>query len=123
MSLYVHVTEAAKKPRLVNLTTLGEGDINIIQRSAVRCRQIGILLLNDRYGDRFDYENREKVKGIMREVYEAWLADDPNSSWVTLTDCFRQCGLQSLARSIEQHFGLPSPQQESEGISCGSGTV
>ena len=103
----------------MNLTTIGEGDINIIQGSVVRCRQIGILLLNDRYGDRFDYENREKVKGIMREVYEAWLAEDPNCSWVTLTDCFRQCGLQNLAQSIEQHFGLPSPLLDTEGICCG----
>ena len=51
----------------------------------------------------------------MRELYEAWLAEDPNCSWVTLTDCFRQCGLQSLARSIEQHFGLPSPLLDTEG--------
>ena len=100
----------------MNLTTLGERDINIIQRSAVHCRQIGNILLNDRYGDRFDYRDREKAVDIVGEVYEAWLAEDPNCSWVTLTDCFRQCGLHSLARAIEQHFGLPSPLLDTEGM-------
>ena len=100
----------------MSLTTIGEGDINIIQRSALHCLPLGNILLNDRYGDRFDYSDREKAEDIMREVYMAWLAEDPNCSWVTLTDCFRQCGLHSLARSIEQHFDLPSPFLDKEGM-------
>ena len=82
----------------------------------MRCRQIGNILLNDRYGDRFDYRDREKAMDIVGKVYEAWLAEDPNCSRVTLTDCFRQCGLHSLARAIEQHFGLPSPLLDTEGM-------
>ena len=82
----------------------------------MRCHQIGNILLNDRYGDRFDYRDREKAVDIVGEVYKAWLAEDPNCSWVTLTDCFRQCGLHSLARAIEQHFGLPSPLLDTEGM-------
>ena len=102
-------------PTLRNLPT-SEGDINIVHTSAIFNHYIGTLLLNDRYGDRFDYETREKAEDIMQEVYEAWLAEDPNCSWVTLTDCFRQCGLHSLARSIEQHFELPSPLLDTEGM-------
>ena len=51
----------------------------------------------------------------MLTIYKEWLAEDTNCSWVTLTDCFRQCGLDHLAYSIEQHFGLPTPKQHSQG--------
>ena len=54
--------------------------------------------------------NRQ-VMDIMREIYREWLSEDINCSWTTLTDCFRQCDLNNLAYSIEQHFGLPSPQK------------
>ena len=54
--------------------------------------------------------NRREMD-IMREVYREWLAEDINCSWAELTDCFRQCDLNNLAYSIEQHFGPPSPQK------------
>ena len=103
---------------LFNLST-SEGDIKIIQRTARQYHEIGVILLNDRYGERIDVIKRdeeERAQDIMQEIYKGWLAEGTNCSWVTLTDCFRQCGLDRLAYSIEQHFGLPSPQQESEGI-------
>ena len=112
---YTH-TGTVNMPTLRNLSTTSEGDINIIHTSAIFNHYVGTLLLNDRYGDRFDYETREKAKDIMEEVYEAWLTEDTNCSWVTLTDCFRQCGLHSLAYSIEQHFGLPSPLLVTKGM-------
>ena len=103
---------------LMNLPT-SKRDIKIIQRSAKQYRQIGIILLNDRYGDRVKVIEQEKLgkgEAITLTIYTKWLAEDPNRSWVTLTDCFRQCGLHSLARSIEQHFGLPSPLLDTEGM-------
>ena len=102
----------------MNLPT-SKGDVRIIQRSARQYRKIGIILLNDRYGDRvkvIEQEERGKGEATMQTIYTEWLAEDPNCSWVTLTDCFRQCGLNRLAYSIEQRFGLPSPQQELEGM-------
>ena len=90
-------------PTLYNLST-SEGDIKIIQRSARQYYEIGTILLNDCYGERVDvmkHDEKERAKDIMRQVYKVWLAEDTNCSW---------------AYSIEQHFGLPSPQHESEGM-------
>ena len=104
-------------PTLINMPT-SEGDVKIIQQSAKEYRQIGIILLHDRYRARVDVIEQEELgkgEAIMQTIYTKWLAEDPNCSWVTLTDCFRQCGLDRLAYCIEQHFGLPSPQQELEG--------
>ena len=103
---------------LMNLPTSGSA-IKIIQQSSAQYRKIGIILLNDRYGARIgaiQKSNRGQYEDIILEIYKEWLAEDPNCSWVTLTDCFRQCGLHSLARSIEQHFGLPSPLLDTEGM-------
>ena len=114
-----------EKPNLLTLMNLktGEGDqtrdIKIIQRSAAHFREIGTRLLNDRYGERVDIidnDKRGKAKAIMLTVYQEWMAEDPNCSWVTLIDCFGQCGLHRLATSLEQHFQLPSSgQPDSEG--------
>ena len=65
--------------------------------------------------DVIEQDERGQEEAIMLTIYKTWLTEDTNSSWVTLTDCFRQCGLDRLAYSIEQHFGLPTPQQELEG--------
>ena len=114
--MYCH-TEKPDIATLVNLST-SEGDIKIIQRSARQYREIGIILLNDRYGERveaIEHDKRGQEEAIMLTIYKTWLAEDTNCSWVTLTDCFRQCGLDHLAYSIEQHFGLPTPKQHSQG--------
>ena len=103
----------------MNLST-SEGDIKIIQQSAKYYRGVGTILLNDRHGDRvdvFEKDTRWQSEEIMLKIYTEWLAEDPNCSWMTLSDCFRQRGAHRLAYSIEQHFGLPSPQQNPEGIS------
>ena len=102
---------------LSNLST-SEGDIKIIQRSARPYRKIGIILLHDRYGERVDVIEQDKMwqsEAIILTIYTKWLAEDTNCSWVTLTDCFRQCGLDRLAYSIERNFGLPSPLLDAEG--------
>lgn len=104
---------------LYNLPT-SRGDIKIIQSSASHYRHIGTNLLDDRYGERIDeieLEKSRRGRDIIVEVYKQWLAEDTNCSWATLTDCFRQCDLNNLALSIEQHFGLPPPQQSPRGIS------
>ena len=62
-----------------------------------------------------EHSERGQEEAIMLTIYNKWLAEDYNCSWVTLTDCFRQCGLDRLARAIEQHFGLPSLLQKLEG--------
>ena len=95
-----------------------QGDLNIIRRSAKHYHEIGILLLNDHHGDRVDVIVHDKIKAkdIMLTVYREWIDEDPKCSWDTLTECFRQCELTSLASSIEQHFELPSPHHDPKGI-------
>ena len=119
LSLFPSYTESTEKPdlqSLLNLPSHGGRVIKVIESSAARYYNIGIILLNDRHGDRVSAIERSlnrQVMDIMREVYREWLAEDINCSWTTLTDCFRQCDLNNLAYSIEQHFGLPSPPSHS----------
>ena len=107
-------TGKLKKPNLLTLMNLktSQGDLKIIRRSAKHYHDIGILLLNDHHGDRVDVIVHDKMKAnaIMLTVYKEWIDEDPKCSWDTLTECFRQCELTSLASSIEQHFELPSPK-------------
>ena len=116
-SLFPSYTESTEKPdlqSLLNLPSHGGRVIKVIESTAAHYYNIGIILLNDRHGDRVSAIERSlngRVMDIMREVYREWLSEDINCSWTTLTDCFRQCDLNNLAYSIEQHFGLPSPQK------------
>ena len=113
LSLFPSYTERPDLQSLLNLPSHGGRVIKVIESSATHYYNIGIILLNDRHGDRVSAIERSlnrQVMDIMREVYREWLSEDINCSWTTLTDCFRQCDLNNLAYSIEQHFGLPSPQ-------------
>ena len=100
------------KPNLLNLMTLStsEGDINIIQKTAVYYDEIGTYLLEDHDGTQVanikdDYKTS---KARVREIYTQWIAKDLSRSWAKLAECFRKVGLESLASIIEQHFRLPS---------------
>ena len=104
------------KPNLLNLMTLStsEGDINIIEKTAVYYDEIGTYLLEDYGGEQVDIIERNKkgeVEPIMREIYQKWIAKDLSRSWAKLAKCFRKCtrDLHSLASIIEQRFELPSP--------------
>ena len=107
---------------MVNLGNLplSTGEVlNIIEETAHAYRKIGTLLLNDRRGVRVDaFEMNENWKSdkIVRFIYKQWIAEDEHHSWTTLTECLRDCHLNTLASTIEQHFGLPSPVQMKEGI-------
>ena len=104
------------KPNLLNLMTLStsEGDINIIQKTAVHYRNIGTYLLEDRGGEEVDIIEHNKkgdAEPIMRKIYQKWIPKDLSCSWAKLTECFRKVGLESLASIIERHFRLPSPTE------------
>ena len=106
---------------MVNLgrLTTRTGVVNIIQESATAYREIGTILLDDRRGVRveiIEHDEQWKVERIMREIYKKWIAEDEHHSWTTLTECLRDCSLNNLAFTIEQHFGLMSPQQTREGM-------
>ena len=98
-------------PGLIKLST-SQGDIRILKESAVKFRDIGALLLRDSRGAR--------VRGIAktalgdqveaaRMIYVEWMEEYEDHSWKKLIQCFRDVQLNSLARDLELHFGLPSP--------------
>ena len=100
---------------LIKLSTAEGRSIRILERSAEKYRDIGTFLLNDDTG--------AVVKAIqetalgnpveaVRKIYERWLGEDEDHSWKKLAKCFRDVQLNSLARDIEQHFGLRSPSSD-----------
>ena len=101
------------KPNLLNLMTFStsEGDINIIEKTAVYYDEIGTYLLEDLDGTQLDIikDDYKTSKARVREIYQKWIAKD--HSWAKLAKCFRKCGLHSLASIIEQRFELPSPTE------------
>ena len=104
---------------LMCLSRRDRKSIYIIEESATSYRRIGTLLLNDRRGKRVDIiesDEGEKAEKIITEIYKKWMAEDKNYSWTTLTECFRECRLKTLANDIEQYFGITSPQKSEEGI-------
>ena len=74
--------------------------------------EIGCILLKDETGDIVN-GIAKIVRGNpfdgVRMVYEKWIQEDQDHSWKKLIQCFRDVQLNSLAKDIEQHFGLPSP--------------
>ena len=103
---------------LGNLTTCTGEVINIIEETAKAYREIGTILLSDRHGarvDSFEIDENWKAKKIIRGIYKQWIAEDEHHSWIALTECLRDCKLNTLAYTIEQCFGLPSPVQIREG--------
>ena len=100
------------KPNLQNLMTFStsEGDINIIQKTAVYYDEIGTYLLEDHDGTQVAIIKHDckTAEAIMREIYTQWIAKDLSRSWAKLAKCFRKCGLKILASIIKQHFKLPS---------------
>ena len=104
------------KPDMITLRRLSthNGDINIIQQTAARYRDIGILLLNDRNGaivDGIKESARGDPTAAVDMIYTQWIREDVDCSWKKLTQCFRDCSLNTLASDIERYFRLPSPQQ------------
>ena len=104
------------KPNMVTLRRFSthNGVINVMQQTAARYREIGSYLLNDRSGAivrGIEVSTRGDPVAAVDMIYARWMEEDVNCSWRKLTQCFRDCGLNSLASDMEQHFGLPSPQQ------------
>ena len=96
-----------EKPTLVSLDQLG--NIRIIEESASKYYQIGIILLNDRHGDQLaqiEHDHRAQT-AKMTEIYRMWLKQ--GASWATLCDCLQRCHLEDLADRIKNRFGIVSP--------------
>ena len=100
---------------LIKLSTSKGRDIRILDDSAVKYEDIGTFLLKDRSGARVMAITRTALGNpidAVRMIYEIWMQEDEDHSWKKLAKCFRDVQLNSLARDIEQHFGLPSPSSD-----------
>ena len=99
---------------LMKLSTV-KGDIRILTRSAVKYRDIGTILLKDSGAivEAIRETARDNPVVAVRMIYERWIQEDEDHSWKKLAKCFRDVQLNPLARDIEQHFGLPSPSDQS----------
>ena len=96
---------------LIKLTTSKGRDIRILEKSAVKYRDIGAILLKDDTGavvETIMEAALGKPIEAVRKIYEKWLGEDEDHSWKKLAKCFRDVQLNSLAKDIELHFGLPS---------------
>ena len=100
---------------LIKLSTSKGRDIRILDNSAVKYEDIGTFLLKDRSGARvmaITRTARDNPVVAVRMIYERWIREDEDHSWKKLAKCFRDVQLNSLAKDIEQHFGLPSPSSD-----------
>ena len=96
---------------LVKLST-STRDIRILDESAEKYQDIGTILLNDDSGAivrGIKETARDNTIKAVRMIYEQWLQEDEGHTWKKLIHCFRDVKLNSLARELELHFGLPSP--------------
>ena len=109
------------KPTMINLKKIStrQGELKIVEESAHKYREIGIILLKDKTGTKVNAIDRE-MKGVpvdaVREIYSRWLMEDEDHSWKKLALCLRDCDLNVLAKAIEEHFGLLPPQLSQEGV-------
>ena len=100
---------------LIKLTTSKGRDIRILERSAMKYRDIGAILLKAETGAVVEAITKTALGNpidAVRMIYERWLGEDEDHSWKKLAKCFRDVQLNPLARDIEQHFGLPSPSSD-----------
>ena len=98
-------------PDLIKLSA-SKGDIRVLEKSAVEYRQIGIILLNDNSGAIVSSITKAaygQPETAIEMVYQRWICQHEDHSWKKLIQCFRDVQLNSLAKDIEQHFGLFSP--------------
>ena len=97
---------------LIGLSTSKGQYIRIIETSAVKYRDIGTILLNDKTGaivTSIQQTAQSNPVEAVRMIYERWIQENEDHSWKKLIQCFREVRLNSLAKEIEQHFALPSP--------------
>ena len=100
---------------LIQLSTPEGQAIRILERSSMKCGDIGTILLKDDTGAvvrAIQETARDNPVVAVRKIYERWIQEDEDHSWKKLTKCFRDVQLNALARDIEQHFGLPSPSSD-----------
>ena len=109
------ISENVVMGELFKLSTAEGRSIKILERSALKYRDIGTILLKDDNGvivEAIRETARDNPVVAVRMIYERWIQEDEDHSWKKLAKCFRDVQLNPLARDIEQHFGLPSPSDD-----------
>ena len=101
------------------MLTTSEGELRIVEESACKYKEIGIILLKDNNGVKVQAIKRavgNDLVDVVYEIYCRWIREDEDHSWKKLTQCLRDCDLNVLAWNIEKHFQLPQPQHPKEGV-------
>ncbi|CAI8057627.1 hypothetical protein GBAR_LOCUS31405 [Geodia barretti] len=97
---------------LMKLSTSKGRRIRILERSAMKYRDIGTILLKDDTGAIVPSIQQTALGNpveAVRMIYERWIQENEDHSWKKLAQCFRDVQLNPLARDIEQRFGFSSP--------------
>ena len=83
--------------------------LRIVDKSSKLYKDIGTKLLTTAaLVDSISEVANEDPKKAIRLIYRRWIRTDEGHSWRKLTQCFKDVGLNSLARDLEKHFELPS---------------
>ena len=102
-------------PDLIKLS-ISKRNIRILKETAAKYTEIGAILLKDDTGAIVSaIEQSDRVKTV-EIIYKQWMQEDEDHSWKKLIQCFRDVQLNSLARDLELHFGLPSPSDRGKVI-------
>ena len=119
-NIYIHTSLiSVVMGELIKLSSAEGRSIRILERSALKYRDIGTILLKDDTGvivEAIRETARDNPVVAVRMIYERWIQEDKDHSWKKLAKCFRDIQLNPLASDIEQHFGLPSPSDD-QGVS------
>ena len=84
----------------------GKVNVNLAQKIGTSYEDFGILLLEDKNGDRTDAivrELHERAEDINKRIFRLWLKGEGLQpvSWATLVGVLQDIGLNTLARDIE----------------------
>ena len=105
------VSDRPTLPLLKRFPTQSGRTTNIVEGIGSKCRDLCTYLLRDNWGAvirSMELEHRNDPCRIAETVFQRWLVEEPNASWVELVSALRNIRLGRLAREIEINLLPPS---------------
>lgn len=110
----IKMSDKPTLPLLTYLPTTSSGlGVCIIERSQSHYKDLGILLLDDKEGDKTTSSQMAEhyhPKDVTRSIFTKWLTRGGGKepiTWATFVAVLKKIGLRSLAVEIEAVAGLP----------------
>ena len=100
---------------LEKLISVKGKDIKIIAQAAVKYKQIGYYLLDDKDGSMvmcLTQKNNSRPEDTLRDIFGKWLREDSERSWEKLLKCLKFCDLNSLAQDIGDSLRIRNQHEE-----------